>query len=154
MTRPRFHPMTFTTCKRSKLHLASFGPVDTVRKIVSVFIIISHAGSVIVPVDGIGRISYGHCLYHASPFRSITCILFPLSIFLHLILYLLFPRLFRVLSLFYRTSTLVKQYAGRGEFLFKNKLRIRLRAHDVARCVDRAWNTTIGLGWFISSHYW
>ena len=35
------------------------------------------------------------CLYYSSPFRSITCILFPQSIFLHLILYLLFPRLFR-----------------------------------------------------------
>ena len=56
---------------------------------------ISHVGSGIVPVDGVGRITYGHCLYHVSPFRSITCILFPQSIFLHLILYLLFPRLFR-----------------------------------------------------------
>ena len=32
-------------------------------------------------VDGVGRISYGHCLYYASPFCSITCILFPQSIF-------------------------------------------------------------------------
>ena len=61
----------------------------------SYHIVISHAGSGVVPVDGVGRISYGHCLYHASPFRSITCILFHQSIFLHLILYLLFPRLFR-----------------------------------------------------------
>ena len=58
-------------------------------------IIISNVGSGIFPVDGVGRISYGHCLYHSSPFRSITCILFPKSIFLHLILYLLFPLLFR-----------------------------------------------------------
>ena len=57
--------------------------------------IISHVGSGIFPVDGVGRISYGHCLYHSSPFRLITFILFPQSIFLHLILYLLFPRLFR-----------------------------------------------------------
>ena len=39
--------------------------------------IISHVGSGIVPVDGVGRISYGHRLYHASPFFSITCISFP-----------------------------------------------------------------------------
>ena len=57
--------------------------------------IIPHVGSGIFPVDGVGRILYRHCLYHSSPFRSITCILFPQSIFLHLILYLLFPRLFR-----------------------------------------------------------
>ena len=48
-------------------------------------------GSDIVPVDGVGRISYDHCLYRASPFCSITCILFHQSIFIHLILYLLFP---------------------------------------------------------------
>ena len=46
----------------------------------------SHVGSDIVPVDRVGRISYGHCLHHASPFWSITCILFHQSIFL-LILY-------------------------------------------------------------------
>ena len=34
----------------------------------------SHVGSGIVPVDGVGRILYGHCLYHVSPFCSITCI--------------------------------------------------------------------------------
>ena len=56
----------------------------------------AHVGSGIFPVDGVGRISYGHCLYYSSPFRSIACILFPQSIFLHLILYLLFPRLFRL----------------------------------------------------------
>ena len=49
-------------------------------------IIIISFGSGIVPVDGVGRISYGHFLYHASPFCSITCIIFPQSIFLHLIL--------------------------------------------------------------------
>ena len=54
----------------------------------------SHVGSGIVPVDGVGRISYGRCLYHASPLCSITCILFYQSIFIHLILYLLFPRFF------------------------------------------------------------
>ena len=53
-----------------------------------------HVGSCIVPVDGVGRISYGHSVYHTSPFRSITCILFPQTIFFHLILYLLFPCLF------------------------------------------------------------
>ena len=55
----------------------------------------SHVGSGIVPIDGVSRILYGHCFYYASPFSSITCILFHQSIFLHLILYLLFPRLFR-----------------------------------------------------------
>ena len=54
-----------------------------------------HVRSGIVLVDGVGRISYGHCLYHASPFISITCVLFHQSIFLHLILCLLFSRLFR-----------------------------------------------------------
>ena len=46
----------------------------------------SQVGSDIVPVDGVGRISFGHCLYHASPFCLVTCILFHQSIFLHLIL--------------------------------------------------------------------
>ena len=39
------------------------------------------------PRREVGRISYDHCLYHASPFCPITCILFLQSIFLHLILY-------------------------------------------------------------------
>ena len=56
----------------------------------------SYVGSGIV--DRVGQVSYGHCLYHASPFCSITCILFHQSIFLHLILYLPFPRLFRFSS--------------------------------------------------------
>ena len=55
----------------------------------------SHVGSGIVPVDGVGRISYGHCLYHASPFCSITCIFSHQSIFLYFILHLLFPRFFQ-----------------------------------------------------------
>ena len=55
-----------------------------------------HYQSSIVPVDGVGWISLGHCLYHASPFSLITCFLFHQSIFVYLILYsLLFPRLFR-----------------------------------------------------------
>ena len=54
-----------------------------------------HVGFGIVPVDVVGRILYGHCLCYASPVCLITCILFQQSIFLHLILYLLFPRLFR-----------------------------------------------------------
>ena len=32
-------------------------------------------------VNGVGPTSYGHWRYHASPFRSITCILFPSPIF-------------------------------------------------------------------------
>ena len=60
----------------------------------------SHIRSGIVPLYRVGRISYGHCLYHASPVCLITCILFHQSIFLHLILYLLFPRLFRSSSSF------------------------------------------------------
>ena len=54
-----------------------------------------HVGSGVVPFDRVGWISYGHCFYHASPFCSITCIVFHQSFFLHLILYLLFPRLFQ-----------------------------------------------------------
>ena len=76
---------------------SSFGLYFEQKRASSVFFSVSsslHVGSSIVPVDGVGRISYGHCLYHASPFCSITCILFHQSIFLHLILYLLFPRLF------------------------------------------------------------
>ena len=64
----------------------------------------SHFGSGIVPVDGVGRILYGHCLYHASPFCSIRCIFFHQSIFLHLILYLLFPRLFQPSSSSFTTA--------------------------------------------------
>ena len=56
--------------------------------------LLSHVGSGIVPINGVGQISYGHCLYHASPFCLITCIPFHQSIFLHLILHLLVPRLF------------------------------------------------------------
>ena len=57
----------------------------------------SHVGSGIV--DGVGQISYGHCLHHASPFCSIPCILFHQSIF-YLILYVFFLRLFRSFSSF------------------------------------------------------
>ena len=68
---------------------------------------LSYVGSGIVPVDGAGGISHRHCLYHASPFRSITCILFHQSIFLHLILYLLFHVCFGLpLSLLLLTSNL------------------------------------------------
>ena len=65
----------------------------------------SQVGSGIVPVDGVGQISCSHCLYHASLFCSITCILFHQSIFLHLILYLLFPHLFRSFSCSTRYAT-------------------------------------------------
>ena len=41
----------------------------------------SHFGSGIVLIDGVGRISCGHCFYHSLPFCSITCILFRQSIF-------------------------------------------------------------------------
>ena len=37
-------------------------------------------------LDEVGRISYNHCLYHASPFLLIPCILFHQSIFLRFIL--------------------------------------------------------------------
>ena len=45
-----------------------------------------NVGSGVVPFDEAGWISHGHCLYHASPFCSITCILFHQSIFLCFIL--------------------------------------------------------------------
>ena len=78
--------------------------------------IISHVGSGIVPVDGVGRISYGHCLYHTSPFRSITCILFPQSVFLHLILYLLFHVCFGLK--FLRPKTVIYPRAEQIELNF------------------------------------
>ena len=37
--------------------------------IIIIIIIISHVGSDIFPVDGVGRILYGHCLYYSSPFH-------------------------------------------------------------------------------------
>ena len=73
----------------------------------------SHVGSGIVCVDGVGQISCSHCLYHASLFCSITCILFHQSIFLHLILYLLFPHLFR-------SSSCSTRYATTAHFKFQS----------------------------------
>ena len=69
--------------------------VDSLRVVDDAFSLSFHVGSGIVPVNRLGQISYGHCLYHSLPFCSITCILFHQSIFLHLILYLLSPCLFR-----------------------------------------------------------
>ena len=59
----------------------------------------SHFGFGVIPVDGVGRISYGHCLFHASPFRSITCIVaYSFTTPFFFIFYLFFPRLFRFSS--------------------------------------------------------
>ena len=64
------------------------------------FIVIIWFWTRVNPIDGVGRISCGHYLYHASPFCSITCILFHRSSFLHFVLYLFYPRLFRSSSSF------------------------------------------------------
>ena len=75
----------------------------------------SHVGCGIVAVDKVGLILYGHCLYYASPFCSITCILFHQPIFLHLILRLLLLNCKNYLSnimlilLFFRQTSFLGQ---------------------------------------------
>ena len=83
----------------------------------------SHVGSSIIPVDGVGRISYCHCLYYASQFCSITCIFFHPSIFLHLILYLLFPCLFQSSS---SSTTSHFKFLLTAHFLYYCSLQIKI----------------------------
>ena len=60
------------------------------KKLLVIFVIINSVLIQVLPVNGLGRISYDYWLHYASPVCLITCILFHLSIF-HFILYLFFP---------------------------------------------------------------